>query len=143
VALGDTRGKADPEDFNKMWNRMKSFLPLDRIALHIHTHWYLNWESHLLRVVRDGVHTFDTSVFDIPEPTRQNPDDLLPFDRRIPPNASTQKMVSFVDQLNTDLPESERAKMGAGKFTTGVDFDRVREAVTFIRGVIHRQKPAG
>jgi hydroxymethylglutaryl-CoA lyase len=143
VALGDTRGKADPEDFNLMWDRMKGFLPLERIALHIHTHWYLNWESHLLRVVRDGVHTFDTSAFDIPEPTRQSPDDLLPFDRRIPPNASTQKMVSFVNQLNTDLPAGERIKMGAERFTTGVDFEKVREAVSFIRGVLHRQKPAG
>jgi hydroxymethylglutaryl-CoA lyase len=143
VALGDTRGKADPEDFNKMWDRMKSFLPLERIALHIHAHWYLNWESHLMRVVRDGVHTFDTSVFDIPEPTRQTPDDLLPFDLRIPPNASTQKMVSFVNQLNTDIPLTERTKMGAERFSTGVDFEKVREAVSFIRGVIHRQKPAG
>ena len=138
VALGDTRGKADPEDFKKMWDRMKSFLPLERIALHIHTHWYVNWESHLMRVVRDGVHTFDTSVFDIPEPTRQNPDDLLPFDLQIPPNASTQKMVSFVNQLNTDLPESERLKMGAGRFTTGVDLEKVRQAVSFIRGVLHQ-----
>ena len=142
VALGDTRGKADPEDFNKMWERMKSFLPLERIALHVHTHWYVKWESHLMRVVRDGVQTFDTSVFDIPEPSRQNPDDLLPFDLQIPPNASTQKMVAFVNQLNTDFPEGERIKLGSGRFTTGVDLEKVREAVSFIRGVLHRQKPA-
>jgi hydroxymethylglutaryl-CoA lyase len=143
VALGDTRGKADPEDFHKMWERMKGFLPLDRIALHIHTHWYVNWESHLMHVVRDGVHTFDTSVFDTPEPSRQNPDDLLPFDLQIPPNASTQKMVSFVNQLNTDFPESERMKLGAARFSTGVDLEKIRQAVSFIRGVIHRQKPGG
>jgi len=96
-----------------------------------------------MRVVRDGVQTFDTSVFDIPEPSRQNPDDLLPFDLQIPPNASTQKMVAFVNQLNTDFPEGERIKLGSGRFTTGVDLEKVREAVSFIRGVLHRQKPAG
>jgi len=52
-------------------------------------------------------------------------------------------MVSFVNQLNTDIPLSERTKMGAERFSTGVDFEKVREAVSFIRGVIHRQKPTG
>jgi hypothetical protein len=80
-------------------------------------------------------------VFDIPEPTNQKQDDLLPFDLKTPPNASTQKMVSFVNQLNTDVPEGERGKMGAGRFSTGVDYEKVREAVSFIRGVLHEQKP--
>lgn len=94
-----------------------------------------------MHVVGDGVNTFDTSVFDIPEPTNQNQDEWLPYDLKIPPNASTQKMVSFVNQLNTDIPESERAKMGAERFFTGVDYEKVREAVSFIRGVLHQQNP--
>jgi hypothetical protein len=52
-------------------------------------------------------------------------------------------MVAFVNQLNTDFPEGERIKLGSGRFTTGVDLEKVREAVSFIRGVLHRQKPAG
>ena len=139
VALGDTRGKADPGSFRKMWDMLKSSLPVEKIALHIHAHWYVNWEFDLMHVVGDGVNTFDTSVFDIPEPTNQNQDEWLPYDLRIPPNASTQKMVSFVNQLNTDIPESERAKMGAERFFTGVDYEKVREAVSFIRGVLHQQ----
>jgi hydroxymethylglutaryl-CoA lyase len=141
VALGDTRGKADPGSFRKMWDLLKSSLPLEKIALHIHAHWYVNWEFDLMHVVGDGVNTFDTSVFDIPEPTNQNQDEWLPYDLRIPPNASTQKMVSFVNQLNTDIPESERAKMGAERFFTGVDYEKIREAVSFIRGVLHQQNP--
>jgi hydroxymethylglutaryl-CoA lyase len=141
VALGDTRGKADPGSFRKMWDMLKSSLPVEKIALHIHAHWYVNWEFDLMHVVGDGVNTFDTSVFDIPEPTNQNQDEWLPYDLRIPPNASTQKMVSFVNQLNTDIPESERAKMGAERFFTGVDYEKVREAVSFIRGVLHQQNP--
>jgi Ni,Fe-hydrogenase III component G len=51
-------------------------------------------------------------------------------------------MVSFVNQLNREIPESERAKMGAERLTTGVDFEKVRDAVSFIRGVIQKQQRA-
>ena len=140
VALGDTRGKAEPGQFKRTWDMMKNFLPMERIALHIHAHWYVNWEFDLMHVVRDGVNTFDTSVFDIPEPSTHSHDDLLPFDLTIPPNASTQKMVSFVNQLNWEIPARERAKMGTRRLTTGVDFEKVRDAVSFIRGVIQQQQ---
>ncbi len=140
IALGDTRGKAAPGTFRKAWDTMKKFLPVEKIALHIHANWYLNWEFDLMHVVRDGVQTFDTSAFDIPEPYQQNPDDLLPYDLRIPPNASTQKVVEFVNQWNTDIPQEERAQMGIGRFSTGVDYEKVRDAVRFIRGVILQQK---
>ena len=38
VTLGNTRGRADPGYFRKTWDIMKSFLTLERIALHIHEH---------------------------------------------------------------------------------------------------------
>ena len=138
VALGDTRGKAAPGQFRKSWDMMKGFLPLEKIALHIHAYWYINWQFDILHVVRDGIHTFDTSSFDVPEPSDQPPGEGSPFHAPIPPNASTQKMVAFFNQMNTEFPEEELRKMGAERFTTGVDFEKVCEAVKFIRRAIQQ-----
>jgi hydroxymethylglutaryl-CoA lyase len=136
VALGDSRGHASPREFLKKWNLMKSYFPLEKIALHFHEDYYLNWETDVVQVLMDGVNTFDTSIMDLPKPVLSSENHAIVFEGNIPPNASTEIMVSFIDdQVNShDYPFRE--KIGSERISTGLDYDKIKLAGSHVRKAI-------
>ena len=134
VSLGDTRGKAFYEPFTEKWKIMRNHLPLDKIALHFHEHDYFLWERDLTQVLKD-VSVFDTSILDIPMAKVGKEHDVAPIIKSIPPNASTEQMIFFINQMNAAamFNEKDRVILGADSITTGLDYAIIKEAGDFIR----------
>lgn len=120
VALGDTRGNASPEVFENLWEKLWPYIERnrDRIAIHFHEHNYFDWEVDIARVIEKyRIRRFDTSIIDLPAPKRKLEDKTL-IDARIPPNASTLKMVEYLKQIDYD---------------TGIDYGKIKQAHEYIR----------
>lgn len=139
VSLGDTRGKAVfPCEFEKNWKMMKSHLPLERIAMHFHEHTYMSWQTDITRAIQD-IGCFDTSILDKAEPHNEADSHYTkPIDKDIPPNASTEKMILFLNQVNS-FPQSAKLILGADSFTTGLNYDMVHQVGLEIRKQVRKQ----
>jgi len=134
VALGDSRGYAVPGEFSKKWNMMKSHLPLEKIALHFHENNYINWETDIVNVLRDGVCVFDTSIMDIMRPVSTNKRQITMYNDDAPPNASTEYANYFLSKQLNEVGNIELMdRTGYDEISTGLNYDAVCEAGKFIR----------
>ncbi len=133
VALGDSRGNAHPSEFKKKWSHIKRHLPLERLAMHFHEDYYATWETDVVFALLDGVRVFDTSIMDFLEPVKSGEKHAVVFDGNIPPNASTEKMVYFIEQQINSSDYPFREIIGKGSLTTGLDYEKIKLAGDYIR----------
>ena len=117
VSLGDTVGKAGPEDISDTVGFVLKSIPIEKLALHFHDTYgraLENVESGLLL----GVRTYDSSAGGLGG---------CPFAPGAPGNLATENLVDFLSKKNIQ---------------TGVDLEKIAKASLFIQEVLGKQLPS-
>ena len=114
VSLGDTVGKAVPEDISDTVGFILKSVPKEKIALHFHDTYGKALEN-VDAGLELGISTYDSSAGGLGG---------CPFAPGAPGNLSTENLVDFLNQKNIQ---------------TGIDVEKLAEASKFIQSIIGKQ----
>lgn len=115
ISLGDTIGKAEPEDFKNLLNSFKGSIVPEKLALHCHDTY-----GHALANIKAGldygIRTFDSAIGGLGG---------CPYAEGATGNVSTEKVVALLDDLG---------------FESGVNIQKLNQAVNFIKSELLKIK---